>query len=349
MRHLKLYEEFINEDIKLSRGDVFSKIEWESSSRDLYPGYDPRNENPDLEEYWFETKEKAEQYADLLIGILEGLPDPVPIYRAVKAEKIEDVDVTDYPGESWSFDLSSALQFGRHNGSNFMMSAKVGKKDVNWAGTIKAYVLFSGGGDVDDENEIVVDDQSAIKDIKVEPITKKMRDEARANEGWFFHMNMDLTSNKPMDAAVEQARDDRMQLSRKTLVEMAHAMFMELGETDTNTKARITEMLDNSVIGTIHTHTQNIFDVLIALSANVPGIKFSEDDPACYTRRQDDASEDYVYDPKNKIRTWFERNRAQFQQMEDDLQATLKQMKHGRPSGAPDWGLNADGTYDVQG
>jgi hypothetical protein len=58
------------------------------------------------------------------------------------------------------------VNFGRHNGSNFLLTVKINKEDVNWAGTIKAYVLFSGSYSEDDENELVIDDQDKLQEIK---------------------------------------------------------------------------------------------------------------------------------------------------------------------------------------
>lgn len=159
-----------SQKIKLDVKTVLNYVSWEDSScKDLYPGFSDEEHVGD--EYFFDTRKKALSYAKDVIGLFDGLPDPVPVYRVVKAKSVEDVDV-EYPGESWSFDKKSAVQFGRHNNSNFLLSAMINKKDVNWAGTVKAYALFSGGFDEDNEDEIVVDDQSKFMNIKIESLKK---------------------------------------------------------------------------------------------------------------------------------------------------------------------------------
>lgn len=165
MKHLKLYESW---KPNFDRKTIWDAIEWEDNYKDLYPGYsDETSEFTD--EYYFDTKEQAEDYADNVIGILEGLPDPIQVFRAIKADTVKDIDLED-PGESWSFERKSAIDFGSRNMSNFLLSATVEKDDVNWAGTIKAYAIFSGSYTDEDENEIVIDDVDKIKNIRIEKI-----------------------------------------------------------------------------------------------------------------------------------------------------------------------------------
>lgn len=173
MMHIVKYELFESWRPKFDKATIFDAIPWYDNNRDLYPGYSKDEDtNKASDEYWFDTKEIAEQYAAELIDIFDSLPDPIPLYRAIKAKSEADIDI-EFPGESWSYDRDSAYEFGMHNGSNFMLTAKVNKKDVNWAGTIKAYVLFSGGMTNEDENEIVVDDQDKLIDIKIKPLKRK--------------------------------------------------------------------------------------------------------------------------------------------------------------------------------
>ena len=154
--------------VRISRQFVFDSIPWHDNYLDLYPGYSPGADTNDrYDECYFETRERAEGYADELIELLDGLPDPIPVFRAIRAKSEEDIDKENL-GESWSFSKDSAVNFGEHNGSNFLMSAKVHKKDVNWMGTVKAYTLFSGGFSADDENEIVVDESDKLFDLKIE-------------------------------------------------------------------------------------------------------------------------------------------------------------------------------------
>jgi len=169
MRHIKLYERF-NEawEPKFDIATILDAIEWEDNYSDLYPGYS--DEPGDFtEETYYDTKEEAEEAANQIIDILSSLPNPIPVYRAIKANDRDDIDTEDL-GESWSYDRDSAINFGSHNSSNFLLSGEVNKEDVNWTGTIKAYVIFSGGYSDDDENEIVVDDSNSIKNLKIEDI-----------------------------------------------------------------------------------------------------------------------------------------------------------------------------------
>lgn len=169
MKHIKLFENF-NESWspKFDRETIFDAVEWQGNYSDLYPGYS--DEPADFtDETYYDSKEEAEQVADGIIDIFDSLPNPIPIYRAIHAKDRNDID-TDELGESWSYERDSAINFGSHNGSNFLLSGEVAKEDVNWAGSIKAYVLFSGGYSDEDENEIVVDDSSAVKNLKIEDI-----------------------------------------------------------------------------------------------------------------------------------------------------------------------------------
>jgi len=167
MRHLKTWRLFESWKPKFDRQTIWDAIEWHDSYRDLFPGYG--NEQDFSDEYYFDSRGDAEQFADNVIDTFDSLPDPIPVYRAIKADSEEDIDLDD-PGESWSFERESAIEFGSHNFSNYLLTAEVSKQDVNWAGTIKAYAIFSGGYSSEDENEIVIDDPEAIKNIRVEEI-----------------------------------------------------------------------------------------------------------------------------------------------------------------------------------
>lgn len=160
----------VTESVDISTQLIFDSIPWQDNSRDLYPGYS-KEEQDFTEEYYFETREKALDYAEHIKDLFDSLPSVVKIYRSLKAKSQEDIDL-EYPGESWSFDRESAINFGLRNGSNFLLSAKIKKEDINWQGTIKAYVLFSGTHSEDDENEIVVDDPEKLMEINVEKMKK---------------------------------------------------------------------------------------------------------------------------------------------------------------------------------
>jgi hypothetical protein len=120
----------------------------------------------------FQNKEKAEQYANYVILTFKSLPNPIPIYRALYSKDINSIDL-EYLGESWSMYKENAISFGSHNNSNFLIEATIDKKFVDWDETLKRFVIFSSGGDVGDENEIVVEDMSMIKNIKILPLKWK--------------------------------------------------------------------------------------------------------------------------------------------------------------------------------
>lgn len=154
----------LTESIKLDKQTILDYIPYADSSNCLYPGH-----NDEYDNCFFDSKEKAFQYVEEVKELFESLPDPIPIYRSIKVKNKEDID-TEYLGESWSFDIDSAIRFGMRNGSNYLLSAKIKKEYVNWAGTIKAYAIFSGMYSEEDENEIVVDEQTKIFDLKIQNI-----------------------------------------------------------------------------------------------------------------------------------------------------------------------------------
>lgn len=156
---------FSKEDVFEALADVFLS-EW----YDIYPGYSqPVDED---EETFFNTEEQAINFASIVNETFESLPNPIPIYRTLYAKTEEDIDL-EYLGESWSFVKESAIAFGSHNGSNYLISATIDKRYVNWEKTLKTFVIFSGTQDSDDENEIVVSDETKIDNIVVKQIKWK--------------------------------------------------------------------------------------------------------------------------------------------------------------------------------
>lgn len=134
---------------------------------DLYPNYsielDPDND------YYFDTKEKFEDYANNVISIFDAFPKEFPIYRSISVKSEKDIRM-DYLGESWSFYLESAKQFGYHNGSNIILSAIVDEDNVDWYESMWRYLRFSTGEDIDDENEIVVNDTDKLKNVTIQKL-----------------------------------------------------------------------------------------------------------------------------------------------------------------------------------
>jgi hypothetical protein len=153
--------------------DIFDEIHWQDSYYDLYPGYsEPIDEN---EETQFNTKENATNYALDLIGIFNDIysEQEITIYRAIRVDNQNNIDM-EYPGAYWSLYRDSAIQFGSHAGCNYLLTAKINTKDINWENTLKAFVEFTHMSDADDEWEInVAGNENKLYDLNVEKIKWK--------------------------------------------------------------------------------------------------------------------------------------------------------------------------------
>lgn len=133
---------------------------------DLYPGYS-KPINKDLE-CAYESKRSAMREVESVMGIFQGLPNPIPVYRVIHA-KSEDRIRQDALGECWSFNKKSALTFAQRNLSKpwFLMSGKVKKEDVSWGNVLSTYLEFSIGGGDCAEDEIYVPNSSSIQDLRI--------------------------------------------------------------------------------------------------------------------------------------------------------------------------------------
>ena len=171
---MKSYFEFLKEDVpKFSADFIFDRIDWESSYDDLYPGY---SRDDEFDDTYFFTKEQALNYVEIVNSVFGSLPNPIPIYRSIYISSGDDSDIDlENPGIYWSMYRDSAIQFGSHIDANFLLSASIGHDDVDWSQTIKTYNEFSSGDDIDDENEITISDESAIKNIKIERLKWKRK------------------------------------------------------------------------------------------------------------------------------------------------------------------------------
>lgn len=154
---------FSNIDLKTE--DVFDMIDYHDSYRDLYPNYsDVVNEYED--EYYFPTKETAYKNINETLNFFNSLPNPIPIYRSIKVESMEDVDF-DYLGDSWSFDRESAINFAENQAlGNVLFSAKTNFDNVDWDKTVELWYEFSGSFDGYDENAIYTIDSDKIFDVE---------------------------------------------------------------------------------------------------------------------------------------------------------------------------------------
>jgi hypothetical protein len=160
-------QKFLNQyysNIGMSIEDAFNLIDYHSSFRNLYPGYD-KNDNEYEEEFYFDSKEIAYQNVDNILDIFNSLPNPIPIFRTIKVKSIDEINY-DYLGDSWSFDKQSAIDFANNQaGGNVLLSAKTYFDNVDWKNTISAYFLYSDLYNSESENEITIIDSDKLFDV----------------------------------------------------------------------------------------------------------------------------------------------------------------------------------------
>jgi hypothetical protein len=160
--------------LTISRDFIFDNIGWEDSYKDVYPGYSAEeSEFPD--EYYFESKEKADNFVDDILGLFNDIynTNTVLIYRSIAADSEDKID-KEMLGNHWSFEEYSAKNFARYSlqGNVFLVYGKTDKDNIDWEESIIAYLHFSGGETDEDENELVIIDESDIEIIKIEQIRK---------------------------------------------------------------------------------------------------------------------------------------------------------------------------------
>ena len=172
MKYLKSFNEtFENDNInEFTIDDVFSLIDY-SEYKNLYPNY-LNDDNEYSDDYKFDSKEQAYSYANNILDIFNSFDDVIIIYRCIHVNKLEDIDYS-HLGDCWSFEKSSALEFGSHNNSNVLLIGKIKHKDVNWKESIKCYIQMSGNYSSDDENELNVN-CFEVFDVKIEILNKKL-------------------------------------------------------------------------------------------------------------------------------------------------------------------------------
>jgi len=135
-----------------------------NQGRSLFP---EKGENFDENYHKFKTKNQARRYVkEEVLPFFKGLPDVVPIYRAVQAKDVQ----FDYVGESWTFDLNAAKTFGLHNGSNNIIKAYVPKSNIDFEQSISSFHNFSSIGDSDSEFEVFISYGSRIDVVSVDDI-----------------------------------------------------------------------------------------------------------------------------------------------------------------------------------
>jgi hypothetical protein len=130
---------------------------------------------------YFRSRKEMEEKIDCVFDRLASLPDPIPVWRAVKLDRRGSYD--ERRGTHWSFSKSSAVKFGRNEGATHVVSGIVRKHSVNWLKTIERNIVFScTRGEFDDENEICVS-AGKVKAQKVEDIDH-VQVEATQTSAW---------------------------------------------------------------------------------------------------------------------------------------------------------------------
>lgn len=144
-----------------------------SNYYDLYPGYSKKAKHG--EEYFFDTRKQALDWANIVIDIFSSLQknQAIKVYRAVYLKNKEDLDEENL-GESWSFDKNSAIEFGSHNNSNYLLSGMVHIDHVDWENSVKLFIqnsfdMFSGDG----ENELYIPYPEEVYNLEIEKIKWK--------------------------------------------------------------------------------------------------------------------------------------------------------------------------------
>lgn len=180
MMYIKLFEHYLQASAESVRypklgvktEDAFTLIDYRDSFRDLYPGYEDDAAWADEDtDYFYQSKEGAYREVNDVLDILESLPDEIPVYRTISVKSLVDVD-RDNLGECWSYQKSSALEFGSHIGATALLSGTIASEFIDWWATIRLHFQFSGSQMSDDENEVRVDYPEEVQNLKIEWIGK---------------------------------------------------------------------------------------------------------------------------------------------------------------------------------
>ena len=92
----------------------------------------------------------------------------VTVYRALSAKDAKDIRM-DYLGESWSLYEDTAIEFGSHNGSNFILKAEAGLDAIDLDRTWEA-----AGACADlDEYEVCIEDTDRLRNLQIGRIVKR--------------------------------------------------------------------------------------------------------------------------------------------------------------------------------
>lgn len=159
----------------LTRDYLFSLIET-NDYKDIYEGYSDGSGYGD--EHYFDSKETAFQWADEIIDVFNSFPSKIKIYRAIYAENIESIMLDDMIGSSWSWERDAALEFGLHNGSNYLLSGEVRWEDVDWKASVFQFVRYSFdiyNEEAELELYIPYSRQVNIQNVRIEEIIRRRK------------------------------------------------------------------------------------------------------------------------------------------------------------------------------
>lgn len=169
MQYLKQFNESYSWN-KLTVNDIFNLIDF-ADFKNLYPDYDNNDSDYDMDEYFFNSKEQAENYANEILDIFNNFPNEITIYRSIRVKSVDDI-WWDNLGDHWSFDKESAINFAKNQvQGNYLLIGKIKAEDVDWESTVSNYIHFSGNYDSYDENELTVNGFK-VYDVTAEKILK---------------------------------------------------------------------------------------------------------------------------------------------------------------------------------
>jgi hypothetical protein len=159
-----LYESV--EDTALTPFDEVIDIAKDSYDRSGGMDYEPE-EGEDEESKYTVVKNTV----DCIYGEMEEQlksKGTVTVYRALSAKEVKDIRM-DYLGESWSLYEDTAIEFGSHNGSNFILKAEAGLDAIDLTRT---WEVAGACADLD-EYEVCIEDTDRLRNLQIGRIVKR--------------------------------------------------------------------------------------------------------------------------------------------------------------------------------
>ena len=154
------YSDLLKEEQKIKYPSIKEIREWIG----YYSGYADNSDGNDAKFILQEFKNLSEEN--------------INIYRVVKAN---EVDLNNL-GNHWAFDFETLKHFAKMNLSGTekdwkIISGQIDKKDVNLEDSIKHYIQFSFAQGEDAENELTIDSDKKIKNVKINDFNNNFIDE----------------------------------------------------------------------------------------------------------------------------------------------------------------------------